>query len=110
MKAIGGQAKRRASRSFIRYLVAICVGVAGTLAWQSYGDEARQTIATTVPELGWNPEVRQMIASWTKARPVPKIPPLDRPRRRLRKQTLRQRRSRQARQPSPLSTRSRRSR
>jgi hypothetical protein len=67
MKAIGGQAKRRASRSFIRYLVAICVGVAGTLAWQSYVDEARQTIATTVPELGWNPEVRQMIASWTKA-------------------------------------------
>jgi hypothetical protein len=66
MKAIASQAKRRASRSFIRYLVAICVGVAGTLAWQSYGDEAKQTIATTVPELGWNPEVRQMIASWTK--------------------------------------------
>jgi hypothetical protein len=66
MKAIASQAKRRASRSFIRYLVAICVGVAGTLAWQSYGEEAKQTIATTVPELGWNPEVRQMIASWAK--------------------------------------------
>ncbi len=67
MKAIASQAKRRASQSFIRYLVAICVGVAGTLAWQSYGDEAKQTIATTVPELGWNPEVRQMLARWTKA-------------------------------------------
>jgi hypothetical protein len=66
MKAIASHAKRRASRSLIRYLMAICFGVAGTLAWQSYGDEAKQTIATTVPELGWNPEVRQMIASWTK--------------------------------------------
>jgi hypothetical protein len=67
MKAIASQAKRRASRSFIRYLLAICVAVAGTLAWQSYGDEAKQTIATMAPELGWNLEVRQMIASWTKA-------------------------------------------
>ncbi len=65
MKAIASHAKRR-SRSFIRYLVAICVGVAGILAWQAYGDEAKQTIATTAPELGWNPEVRHMIASWTK--------------------------------------------
>jgi hypothetical protein len=46
MKAIGSQTKRRASRAFVRYLVAICVGVAGTLAWQSYGEEAKQTIAT----------------------------------------------------------------
>jgi len=66
VKAIGSQTKRRASRAFVRYLVAICVGVAGTLAWQSYGEEAKQTIATKAPELGWSPEVRQMIASWTK--------------------------------------------
>jgi hypothetical protein len=66
MKAIGSQTKRRASRAFVRYLVAICVGVAGTLAWQSYGEAAKQTIATRAPELGWSPEVRQMIASWTK--------------------------------------------
>ena len=65
-KAIGRQTKRRASRAFVRYLVAICVGVAGTLAWQSYGEEAKQTIATKAPELGWSPEVRQMISSWTK--------------------------------------------
>jgi hypothetical protein len=66
MKATGSRTKRRASRAFVRYLVAICVGVAGTLAWQSYGEEAKQTIATRAPELGWSPEVRQMIASWTK--------------------------------------------
>ena len=36
-RAPESQTKRRASRAFIRYLVAICIGVAGTLAWQSYG-------------------------------------------------------------------------
>ena len=58
-------------RAFIRYPVAICIGVAGTLAWQAYGEEAKQIIATRAPELGWSPEVRQTIASWTKplARP-----------------------------------------
>ena len=54
------------SRRFVRYLVAICIGVAGTLAWQAYGDEAKRIIATRAPDLGWSPEVRQTIASWTK--------------------------------------------
>jgi hypothetical protein len=53
-------------RAFIRYLVAICIGVAGTLAWQAYGEDAKQIIATRAPELGWSPEVKQTIASWTK--------------------------------------------
>src|SRR6476661_5587893 len=52
-------------RAFVRYLVAICIGVAGTLAWQAYGEDAKQIIATRAPELGWSPEVRQTIASWT---------------------------------------------
>jgi hypothetical protein len=56
--------KRRASRAFVRYLVAICIGVAGTLAWQSYGEATKQIIATRAPELGWSPEAKQMIASW----------------------------------------------
>jgi hypothetical protein len=58
------QAKRRASRPFVRYLVAICVGIAGTLAWQSYGEATKQIIATTAPELGWSPEAKQMITNW----------------------------------------------
>ena len=62
--AIENRMKRRSSRSFGRYLIAICVGVAGTLAWQSYGDAAKQVIATRAPELGWSPETKQ-IASWT---------------------------------------------
>ena len=53
-------------RAFIRFLVAICIGVAGTLAWQAYGEDAKQIIATRAPELGWSPEVRQTIANWTK--------------------------------------------
>jgi hypothetical protein len=55
-----------ALRRFVRYLVAICIGVAGTLAWQAYGGEAKRIIATRAPDLGWSPEVRQTIASWTK--------------------------------------------
>jgi hypothetical protein len=63
-RAPESQTKRRASRAFVRYLVAICIGVAGTLAWQSYGAATKQIIATRAPELGWSPEAREMIASW----------------------------------------------
>jgi hypothetical protein len=62
--AIENEMKRRGSRGFARYLVAICIGVAATLAWQSYGEAAKQIIATRAPELGWSPEAKQMIASW----------------------------------------------
>jgi hypothetical protein len=62
-RTLESQAKRRGSRGFVRYLVAICVGVAATLAWQSYGETAKQIVATRAPELGWSPEAKQMIAS-----------------------------------------------
>jgi len=62
--AIENAMKRRGSRGFVRYLVAVLIGVAATLAWQSYGDAAKQVIATSAPELGWSPEVKQMIAKW----------------------------------------------
>jgi hypothetical protein len=64
LMAIENEMKRRGSRGFARYLVAILIGVAATLAWQSYGDAAKQVIATSAPELGWSPEAKQMIASW----------------------------------------------
>jgi VanZ family protein len=47
-----------------RHLVAVLTGVAAVLAWQSYGDAAKEVIATKAPELGWSPEAKQMIASW----------------------------------------------
>lgn len=63
-KTIISQTKRRALRGFASFLVAICIGVAGTFAWQSYGEATKQIIATSAPELGWSPEVKQMIAGW----------------------------------------------
>ena len=57
--------KRRNSRGFAGYLVALCVGgLAGALAWQSYGEASKQIVATKAPELGWSPEAKQMIAGW----------------------------------------------
>jgi hypothetical protein len=37
----------------MRFLVGVCVGVAATLAWQSYGDAARAMVASSYPQLGW---------------------------------------------------------
>jgi hypothetical protein len=62
--AIENEMGGRESRGFARYLVAICIGVAATLVWQSYGEAAKRIIATRTLELGWSPETRQMIASW----------------------------------------------
>ena len=36
-----------------RALVIFCIGVAATLAWQSYGDAARVVIANSSPQLDW---------------------------------------------------------
>lgn len=38
------------------------LGVAATLAWLSFGEAAKQIIATKAPELGWSPDAKQMIA------------------------------------------------
>jgi hypothetical protein len=54
----------RGSPGFASYLLAICIGVAATLAWQSYGGTTKQMIATSAPGLGWSPEAKQMIAGW----------------------------------------------
>ena len=62
--AMENQTKKRRSRGFTRYLVAVLIGVAATFAWQSYGDAGKQVIATKAPELGWSPEARKMITSW----------------------------------------------
>ena len=41
--------RRRAARSLILF----CMGVAATLAWQSYGDATREMIASSYPQFGW---------------------------------------------------------
>jgi hypothetical protein len=45
--------RKRASRALSRFLLASCIGVAATLAWQSYGDAARELIVNSYPQLGW---------------------------------------------------------
>jgi hypothetical protein len=62
--AIENQTKKRGSGGFARYLLAICIGAAAILAWQSYGEAAKQMFAAKAPELGWSPETKQMIANW----------------------------------------------
>ncbi len=43
----------RVSRAFAPLLITFCIGVAATLAWQSYGDAARKMIANSSPQLSW---------------------------------------------------------
>ncbi len=62
------------SRGFVRYILAICLGVAATLAWQSYGQTAKRIIATRVPEVGWSPETKQTIANWVEQLGWTKLP------------------------------------
>jgi len=45
--------RKRALRTVSSLLIAFCIGVAATLAWQSYGDAARERIASSYPQLGW---------------------------------------------------------
>ncbi len=44
---------RRASRALARFLIPAFIGVAGTLALESYGEAAKQIIASWAPQLGW---------------------------------------------------------
>ena len=44
---------QRALRGLARFLIIFCTGVAATLAWQSYGDAAREMIANSYPQLSW---------------------------------------------------------
>jgi hypothetical protein len=44
---------KRALRALARFLIAFCIGIGATLAWQSYGDGAREMIAGSSPQLGW---------------------------------------------------------
>ena len=43
---------KRAFRALIRFFFAVLIGIGATLAWQSYGDEAKAMITTWAPSLG----------------------------------------------------------
>ena len=44
---------KRTVRGLARFLMIFCMGVAATLAWQSYGDATREMMASSHPRLGW---------------------------------------------------------
>ncbi len=44
---------RRVARALARFLLAAFIGVGATLAWQSYGEIAKQMIAGWAPQLSW---------------------------------------------------------
>jgi cytoskeletal protein RodZ len=44
---------RRVLRSLARFSIAVLIGVGATLAWQSYGDTAREMLSIEVPSLSW---------------------------------------------------------
>jgi len=54
--------RKRASRALARFLMAFCIGVAATLAWQSYGDAGRQIIANSYPQLRWLAPQAELVA------------------------------------------------
>jgi hypothetical protein len=45
--------RRSSGGGFMRFLFAICIGIAGTLGWQTYGDQVREMLATAYPQLSW---------------------------------------------------------
>ena len=49
----GPSMMRRMLRSLGRFSVAVLIGVGATLAWQSYGDEAREMLSAQIPSLSW---------------------------------------------------------
>jgi hypothetical protein len=44
---------QRMSRSLARFFLAVLIGVGCTLAWQSYGNDAKQLVRTRAPSMAW---------------------------------------------------------
>jgi hypothetical protein len=64
---------RRIFRTLARFFVAVLIGVGGTLAWQSYGDAAREAVIVRAPTLAWLLSVsttKSPAATATSAAPV----------------------------------------
>ena len=44
---------RRMFRALVRFFIAVLIGVGATLAWQSYGEEAKEMVRTWIPSVAW---------------------------------------------------------
>ena len=64
----------------LRFLITFGIGIAATLAWQSYGDAAREMAASSSPVLGWlAPQAAPLVQVASNQAPpaVPATPPPD---------------------------------
>ena len=72
--------KGRIFRGLSRVLVPVLIGIAATLAWQSYGNEAKEMLRASAPSLGWPLPVSTTSASDSvvagQNAPVPQSAPL----------------------------------
>src|SRR5260370_7890627 len=64
---------KRASRALARFVITFFIGVAATLAWQSYADAASEMIASSSPQLIWLPPHSPPV---THTPPQPTTPPI----------------------------------
>jgi hypothetical protein len=53
LRAARASRGRRIMLAAARFALTFCIGIAATLAWQPYGDAAREMIASSSPQLGW---------------------------------------------------------
>jgi len=63
------------ARALTRFLIAVLIGVGATLAWQSYGDVAREMLAARLPTLAWLLSVSKTspVVAATPADPMPRL-------------------------------------
>jgi hypothetical protein len=66
---------KRFSRGLVRFLLTFGIGVGATLAWQSYGDAARDRIANSSEQLAWLAPQPAQAAPRTTAAAAPVAPP-----------------------------------
>ena len=70
---------RRIFRTLTRFSVAVLIGIGATLAWQSYGDEAREILIARAPSLAWLlyiPTTRSPAVAATSPGPAQQLEPL----------------------------------
>ncbi len=70
---------RRMFRTLTRFSIAVLVGIGGTLAWQSYGDAAREIVVARAPTLAWWLSVsrtKSAAVAATSADPMQQLVPL----------------------------------
>src|SRR5258708_35658443 len=73
---------RRIFSTLARFFIAVLIGVGGTLAWQSYGDAAREVVIVRAPTLAWLLSVsttKLPAVAATSADPMLRLPPLSFP-------------------------------